>query len=111
MCVERFANLFESKILGVDVGEYEFPMDPNNYENNGKGEPRYDYYGRPYDESPDNTENQDSGMIDPPETDALLASSMMTRAEIIMLLDELEGYVPACKWPVPSYGELLYSVK
>lgn len=93
MCVERFANLFESKILGVDVGEYEFPMDPHNYEDNGRGEPLYDYYGRPYDESPDNTENQESGMIDPPETDALLASSMMTRAEIIMLLDELEGYV------------------
>ena len=27
------------------------------------------------------------------------------------LVDELEGYVPACKWPVPSYAELLYSVR
>ena len=26
-------------------------------------------------------------------------------------VDELEGYVPASKWPVPSYGELLYSVR
>ena len=27
------------------------------------------------------------------------------------LVDELEGYVPACKWPVPSYGEMLFSVR
>ena len=26
-------------------------------------------------------------------------------------VDELEGYVPGDEWPVPSYGELLYSVK
>nr|WP_318681935.1 glutamine synthetase III [uncultured Treponema sp.] len=26
-------------------------------------------------------------------------------------VDELEGYVPSAKWPVPSYGELLYSVR
>ena len=26
-------------------------------------------------------------------------------------VDELEGYVPASKWPVPSYGDLLYSVR
>ena len=26
-------------------------------------------------------------------------------------VDELEGYVPGDEWPVPSYGEILYSVK
>ncbi len=26
-------------------------------------------------------------------------------------VDELEGYVPASQWPVPSYGDLLFSVK
>ncbi len=31
--------------------------------------------------------------------------------ELRASVDELEGYVPASKWPVPSYGELLYSVR
>lgn len=93
MCVERFVNLFENKIFGMDVGEYTYPMDPNNYEDNGKGEPLYDIYGRPWDESPDNPANQQSGMIDAPDAGMLLASSMRTRAEVIMLLEELEGYV------------------
>ena len=26
-------------------------------------------------------------------------------------VDELEGVLPASEWPVPSYGELLYSVR
>ena len=26
-------------------------------------------------------------------------------------VDELEGFVPSEKWPVPSYGEMLFSVK
>ncbi|MDY5123836.1 MAG: glutamine synthetase III [Treponema sp.] len=26
-------------------------------------------------------------------------------------VDELEGFVPAAEWPVPSYGDLLYSVR
>ena len=93
MCVERFVNLFENKIFGMDVGEYEYPMDPYNYENNGTGDPLYDLYGRPWNESPDNPANHDSGRIDVQEADMLLASSMQTRAEIIMLLEELEGYV------------------
>ena len=35
-------------------------------------------------------------------------SAMGTLRESV---DELEGFVPASEWPVPSYGELLYSVK
>ncbi len=102
MCVERFVNLFESKILGVDVGIYEYPVDRYNYENGGKGGPLYDDYGRPYDESPDNPANQenqdtdtgiDTGRINPPYADRLLASSAFTTAELTMLLDEVAGYV------------------
>ena len=26
-------------------------------------------------------------------------------------VDEMEGLVPASKWPVPSYGEMLFSVR
>ena len=93
MCVERFVNLFESKIFGMDVGEYQYPMDPYNYDVDGTGEPLYDDYGRPWNESPDNPANQESGKIDAPDSNMLLASSTLTRAEVIMLLDELEGYV------------------
>ena len=94
MCVERFANLFASKILGASVDDYEYPIDVNNYDINGSGEPLFDLYGRPYDESPDNPANQDQGMIDPPETGMLLASNSFTRAEYYMLLsEELQGYV------------------
>ena len=32
-------------------------------------------------------------------------------SELRSLVDELEGYVPAGEWPVPSYGDLLFSVK
>ena len=26
-------------------------------------------------------------------------------------VDELEGLMPSCEWPVPSYGDLLFSVR
>ena len=26
-------------------------------------------------------------------------------------VDELEGYVPKSQWPLPSYGDLLFSVR
>jgi hypothetical protein len=77
----------------MDVGEYQYPMDPYNYDVDGTGEPLYDDYGRPWNESPDNPANQESGMIDAPDSNMLLASSTLTRAEVIILLDELEGYV------------------
>jgi len=32
-------------------------------------------------------------------------------SELRANVDELEGYVPGDEWPVPSYGEILYSVK
>ncbi len=98
MCVERFVNLFENKILGMDVGTYEYPMDRNNYDVNGTGEPLFDDYGRPYDESPDNPNNpdyegDDYGLAEPLYTDRLLASNGFTAAEYTMLLEEMVDYV------------------
>ncbi len=96
MCVERFVNLFESKILGMDVGTYEYPIDAGNYDVNGTGEPLYDLYGRPYEESPDNPKNADDddyGMDGGQNADMLLASSVFTAAEYAMLLEEMAGYV------------------
>ncbi len=31
--------------------------------------------------------------------------------ELRASVDELEGLVPSCEWPVPSYGDLLFSVR
>lgn len=92
MCVERFVNLFENKILGADVGEYEYPIDANNYDRES-GEPLFDYYGRPYDESPDNPANQEQGRLDVVPLEGLLVANGFTRAEYVMLMDELVGYV------------------
>ena len=85
MCVERFANLFLSKILGVEVGLYQYPIDIYNYDG-PDGAPLYDDYGRPFDESPDNPENQKTGAIDLPEDavmpgEGLLAAADETSAE------------------------------
>ncbi len=111
MCVERFVNLFESKILGMDVGTYEYPIDKYNYELDGYGEPLYDLYGRPYEDSPDNPNSQyyedneengenegeetgiDTGRIEAEPGSDLLASTVFTHAEYIMLMDEIAGYV------------------
>ncbi len=93
MCVERFVNLFESKILSIDVGTYDFPIDANNYEDNGYGKPLYDLYGAPYEESMDNPESQDQGRTETQDAENLLASAAFTNAESFMLLDELAGYV------------------
>ncbi len=105
MCVERFVNLFESKILGADVGMYEYPIDKYNYADEGRGELLLDDYGRPFEELED--EDKDGG--DAPSEDGqgcipgaepysedegdLLASVGMTRAEMLMLMDDLQGYV------------------
>ncbi len=93
MCVERFGNLFGTKILGMDIGIYDNPIDIYNYDYKGSGEPLFDYYGRPYDESPDNPKNQDQGRIEDAPADYLLASLGFTRAEYFMLLDEMNAYV------------------
>lgn len=95
MCVERFVNLFESKVLGMDVGTYEYPNDVNNYDLNGTGEPIYDLYGLPYEDSPQNPDSENFegyGRIDA-DYDNLLAASGFTRAEYHMLLEEMASYV------------------
>lgn len=97
MCVERFVNLFENKILGLDVGSYEFPIDKNNYTKDGK--PLYDTYGLPYEDS---FQNPDSENYDPKygfndendeKADGLLAAAGFTRAEYHMLLEEMADYI------------------
>ncbi|MBP3278952.1 MAG: hypothetical protein J6M44_08355 [Butyrivibrio sp.] len=97
MCVERFANLFEAKILGMDVGSYEYPIDSNNYTKDGV--PIYDTYGFPYEDSfqnPDSEYYEDGyGFNDSNEKEAdnLLAAAGFTRAEYYMLLEEMADYV------------------
>ncbi|RKM54266.1 hypothetical protein D6853_13635 [Butyrivibrio sp. X503] len=85
MCIERFVNLFESKILGMEVGEYDYPNDILNYDMK-KGEPIYDYYGNPYDGS-DEQEDRESRGIEPSSEDNLLAAAGISRAELAMLLE------------------------
>ena len=86
MCVERFANLFASKILGFDVGTYDYPHDIYNYDPE-TGKPYLDEYGDPVD---DIEENESFGMS-APETDNMLASTQFTNAEAMMLLTATDG--------------------
>ena len=106
MCVERFVNLFENKILGMDVGDFHYPDDENNYDG-PLGEPLYDYYGRPYADSPDNPDYKESGAIELPADEAkeLLAAVGITRAELDILKDEIrinrEEMVDYIDWSNP----------
>ncbi len=89
MCVERFVNLFASKILGSDYGDYKYPEDVYNYDENG--DPILDIYGYPMDDPCEeiyqgkNTYSQNA--------EDLLAAASFTRTEYLMLLEALNGYV------------------
>ncbi|SFC76339.1 O-antigen ligase family protein [Butyrivibrio sp. YAB3001] len=89
MCVERFISLFSSKIFGLDTGSYEYPIDVNNY--NDDGTPIYDENGDII------ADYEDSGRLpfetEPVSSDLLLAANGFTRAEYHMLLSEMNGYV------------------
>ena len=89
MCVERFANLFASKILGVDVGDYNYPEDIYNYDENG--DPLLDIYGFPVDNAAEEIYSGKNTVVE--AADDLLAAGAFTRAEYFMLLDALNGYV------------------
>ena len=93
MCVERFANLFASKILGVDVGDYDYPTDYYNYDVNGTGDPYFDIYGNDFEGSDEQEEKY--GLIDHSDSLYLLCSAAMTKAEmgILMLSEEVNEYV------------------
>ena len=98
MCVERFVNLFEDKILGMDAGTYEYPIDENNYDMKGTGEPLYDMYGYPYETSLENpnSPNYDEdiyGYNTTEDASDLLAAAGFTRAEYHMLLEEMASYI------------------
>ncbi len=97
MCVERFANLFKEKMLGMDVGSYDYPIDIYNYDPK-TGAPIYDEYGRPY-------EDDGYGYAEPRATDGpvlaqanaskepLLAAINVTGAEVQILREEMAEYV------------------
>ena len=89
MCVERFANLFASKILGVEIGDYTYPNDEFNYDKNGK--PLLDIYGYPIDEAVEEIYTGKSIIAEP--IGGFLVAASLTRAELFMLLDDLNGYV------------------
>lgn len=89
MCVERFANLFATKILGADMGDYRYPTDRYNYDENG--DPILDIYGYPVDEGYGDIYSGKSIFAEPVE--GHLVASGFTRAELFMLLDTLSGYV------------------
>ncbi len=91
MCVERFIGLFSSKILGKELGDYHYPVDIYNYDEDGNV--LYDNYGWPIEESNEETYYQE-GRADQ-EKELLLASNGFTLAEYHMLLNDMPDYVDA----------------
>ncbi|MCR5670085.1 MAG: hypothetical protein K6G10_03695 [Butyrivibrio sp.] len=105
MCVERFGSLFVEKIFGKDMGDYEYPIDIYNYDMDGNGDPIYDYYGFPFEGSDE--QEQKYGLALPKEAEYLLAANGFTRAEYMMLLEQMEDYVDLNnKWDVISNGRI-----
>ncbi|MBO4912668.1 MAG: hypothetical protein J5504_08075 [Butyrivibrio sp.] len=103
MCVERFANLFASEILGMDMKTYDYPHDIYNYDPE-TGEPCFDEYGDPIEESEE--ENESLGMTTPAENN-LLVAAQFTNAEAAMLLDALNGYVDESNvWDIRLNGRI-----
>ena len=92
MCVERFAGLFSEKILGKTLGDYHYPVDKNNYDENGNA--IYDHYGFPMDQSNEEYYYDDQGKKEETSSeDHLLAANGFTRAEAHMLSEDINGYV------------------
>lgn len=91
MCVERFAGLFASKILGADLGDYSYPTDKYNYDSDGNV--LYDNYGYPIEESNEDVYYEE-GRADEAE-EFLLAANGFTAAEFHMFLEQMPGYVDA----------------
>ena len=89
MCVERFVNLFATKILGTDLGDYRYPNDEFNYDKDGN--PVLDIYGYPIDEAVEEIYTGKSIIAEP--IGGFLVANSLTRAELFMLLDDLNGYV------------------
>lgn len=103
MCVERFINLFESEVLSMDVGEYDYPNDTLNYDFE-RGDYYYDLYGNPNDE--DEEEDESVGKALFPEEN-LLAAAGFTQAEVRMLLDLSPGYVDLDNpWDIRTNGRI-----
>ncbi|MBQ6589082.1 MAG: hypothetical protein IJI01_10430 [Butyrivibrio sp.] len=91
MCVERFVNLFGTKILGIDADDYFYPVDVYNYD--GNRNPVLDNYGYPLENSVEEYyQQQGAATFARPVGDYLVANGF-TRAEYLMLMDTLNGYV------------------
>ena len=90
MCVERFVKLFGFKILGLDIEGYNYPNDVDNYDKDGN--PILDIYGYPIASSGETQFHYVDADYPKPVGDLLVANGI-TRAELIILTDELAGYV------------------
>lgn len=88
MCVERFVNLFKDKMLGMDVGTYDYPIDRYNYDPK-TGEPLYDDFGHPTGAGDGST----YGYSGKGKENPLLAAALPVRAEYLMLAGEMGDYV------------------
>ncbi len=103
MCVERFINLFEAKILGADLEDYRYPNDRFNYDENG--DPVRDIYGYPIDEAIEEIYSGKNIFAEP--IGGFLVANSFTRAELFMLLETLNGYVDESnKLDVVSNGRI-----
>lgn len=91
MCVERFAGLFSSKILGIDPGDYNYPTDVNNY--NADKTPVYDEYGNMLDGSEDGYGLIEFNGIEIVPSEDALVSVGVTRAQALLLADTMNDYV------------------
>lgn len=116
MSVERFVSLFGMRILGLDIEGYKYPVDVDNYDKDGKL--LYDEYGNPIEMfyGPDSEYFQDSGSEgsskqgrsnEPQPVGDYLVANGITRAELLILTDDLNGYVDMDSWiDVASNGRI-----
>ena len=92
MCVERFVNLFKDKMLGMEVGTYDYPIDRYNYDP-VTGEPLYDDFGHPTGAGTGDDNSTTYGYSGRSGENLLLASAFPVRAEFMMLAEEMGDYV------------------
>ncbi|MCR5404743.1 MAG: hypothetical protein K6E91_13135 [Butyrivibrio sp.] len=92
MCVERFVNLFKDKMLGMEVGTYDYPIDRYNYDP-VTGEPLYDDFGHPTGAGSSDNGSGTYGYNGSKKEYPLLAAAIPIKAEFMMLAEEMGDYV------------------
>lgn len=90
MCVERFVKLFGVKILDLDVEGYNYPNDIDNYDSNGNL--LLDEYGYPIARAEETPFRYVDGKLPQAVGDYLVANGI-TRAELMLITDNLASYV------------------